>query len=521
MACIYYIYQSKNKTEHPFYIGQDGGGQYNRILTHIAAAFNLGYENFKVTNSPAKSNPSSFIKSQGVSNCIFCAFDNPSDCYGVGDNVFQLFLKEGWTVQASNEKLNFAEICHILVHFEKKDVDELTNVSLGGERSEFYFDLYKKYKTLFDAYGIQPTKELKTDKTKVYIHFPDQLKDKNKILYPENYGLYRLLANQINHAILHNNSIWEKLISAWIKDGEGGLTRIIKDIGETEAQKINSYIPDQNMHVSFNNISLKDVVSKLSKKLTERLSLEVVNNNIDAIETFYRIAYNNNALKIDKINGNTVVKNKKRVQSLKEKVIVRDNFIENIVPTNVKEPQWFTLAKQQIKISSNNTLNENSFLTSIIKVECHRIFIHLAQQVINEGTPIQPVRDMNSMLGILDNGIHNIKLSFDKSDWLKTRLYNKYISIGYKNFWDWNLFYNEHMSMWRAELAKGLVIKPSNTISIPDKTEDLLIMEKITLTPREFLGDPNAFEYHWSAQMWENVKKQYNKKITEISWYLL
>lgn len=95
-SSIYYIYASKNKMSGaPMYIGQSRIS-YRRIFEHIGAAYGVGVnEQLYPTATPATSNPSEVIRQLGVSNCIYGAYDDTNNFYGLGFDTLNQFRTEG------------------------------------------------------------------------------------------------------------------------------------------------------------------------------------------------------------------------------------------------------------------------------------------------------------------------------------------------------------------------------------------------------------------------------------------
>lgn len=224
MPYIYYIKRVK-ETLKGAYIGQDVGSwdDFNgsRIIQHAKIAY--GIEEGKIYGAER------LMKENSLSNLFYSIFDDPNNCFGVGEEAF-LEFKKYWTHNKPGtiqEKLDFAEMCHILIN-HLDGAYKSYNVILGGQHSVWTFnqkDLLDKWAAEVDALHLKRGKGGYVDllKKKPYlktisIHYPDDIDSGVKLFQPDMYAVARLIATAISEYSVSDSDEWAVFLKKTILD---------------------------------------------------------------------------------------------------------------------------------------------------------------------------------------------------------------------------------------------------------------------------------------------------------------
>jgi hypothetical protein len=114
------------------YVGQDIHDvldyDNSRIAKHAKIAYGL--------HTGKHYGAEELMKQNSLSNLWYKIYDNEADCFGVGLQAFNEF-KKYWTHSKPNtlqEKLDFAEMCHILINHLNPTISTY-NIGIGGQNT--------------------------------------------------------------------------------------------------------------------------------------------------------------------------------------------------------------------------------------------------------------------------------------------------------------------------------------------------------------------------------------------------
>ena len=259
------------------YIGKDSHSvnSLDRILAHVTNAFSKNS-----SDSAAYT-----INKWGYSGNVWRINDDISDCFGVGEDAYQEFIKTGWTTQTdeTGARLNFAEMIYTLGYSNSY---ASLNYIIGGtasrgqtpwvydlQKDQKFKEFQKNIKTLkvqipsfsisgknasmsLDGRAIEWGNKFKfTEKElKLEVHWQNLEDARTKLLHPYQYGVTRYICDSLSAFLSTDITTLKYLIMKGIgcsltkndptqSDLAQSIRQITKSIYTqiaTEAQKINS-----------------------------------------------------------------------------------------------------------------------------------------------------------------------------------------------------------------------------------------------------------------------------------------
>lgn len=507
----------------PMYIGQSRIS-YRRIFEHIGAAYGVGVnEQLYPTATPATSNPSEVIRQLGVSNCIYGAYDDTNNFYGLGFDTLNQFRAEGWIIQPK-DYLNFAEICHILVR-NMNPSNALTNKTIGGETSTFVYTIQSKVQPILDKYQLSVK-----DFGQVMVHFPSDPDYAWKILYPQEYGAYRLLCEVVSKKVLSTEN-WPYLIEGALRSSNARnfLQNYLFNIFQKTAQECTTLIRTQNSG------STSRLQFTVNKGLVDTLA-ETLMNYIEG-RLYYDAVYKaaDIALKARYIGYNINIKVKSGQEKLIKDAVKKIKIPRADILTTVKndqqnqqKPQWFITAQSMLGGGPPlNSLN-SSFLRLNISFLMMNIFKYYAEREIKNAPVFGRSAPAADAISFTNSNTANLS-QIPQSDWLKNRMYRVYSGIlggGASTLQYWDRAYEQY-----ASYTFGSNLTEINTLTLTAETwmEDGGYIEKKPMTSSwvvaaniNYANDPDKrFLYHFTPAQWSRIQQKSKISTNQINWNYL
>ena len=462
MDYIYYIWLPNTSridlSKGGNYIGQgssalDEGETYGRMLEHLRIAY--GEKKGKIYGSE------NLIKEVGASGVMFGVYDAPN--FGINPKIFQLMENEGWVIESPAQRLDAAEILHIISH----DGDLSSgNVATGGQAN-----LYWKLKdaswvlSFKDEFDIKQ-KDYNTDNlNEVKILFSDSREVAlRKLLNPEKYLVIRAASFAINKRILLNSDFLKELVIDYTikKDTTSTKTKIKEEISSI-INTINDKIFKRTI-ISSNDAEnlVQDVLKRFTEWADLRIKIKAIDAALDQVEK--NLGKITNFI-VHGVDYETRKKSTTITQYQYELRLKRKDLVKYI---NNYQPAWYKMLMENIpsipeKHTSERKENTGSELNKIVSDCIYRIFKHY--------------------LNIATSGNSNVKPSVT----LRERMESLYKEHGIK-MWRFYDFYEIAITKWRKEKNRNLLKGDFN----PEEERYL-----VTFQP-EFTED--SYNYLWSEE---------------------
>lgn len=396
MAYIYYIWSSKS--EKGGYIGLDRNPYNSYATSRIAAHIH------NITTSPDAA--SKFILREGISNVFYGIWDE-SQNFGIDQSVYDHFAKAGWV---ASSKLQTAEVFHILYDMYYKLQRADANIVIGGQ---------SRGCTIIWNPG-NYNQKIKPDPVSIHLGDKKEKWDvvKNKLFFPEQYGVMHKITKQYMKEFLTDTSLWVKVI-----------TSNLNNIPYTQS----------NLEKDFNNFlkSKKDNSFSWNKYGIQAPNIDF-NKFYNQFMTWFK----------QSLGGNLQILTKMKKIPSKVFIIKAVDYgmftpIINIVP------QWYSaLMQTQIKVPKDHTPN-NQVLVEIVQKATARVFKNIFDR-----TP--KLANYNTPPG--------------KKKWLKSRVEAQMKRYGFNidRFYNWDLTYRCFATLW-LEYYQRMPLIPTNMFTYEDR----------------------------------------------------
>lgn len=390
MAYIYYIARTK-ETSRGGYVGQDIGSvsnDDNRIIQHARTAY--GLDDKKIYGSER------LMRQNSLSGLYYRIYDSELDCFGVGQKAFNTF-KNFWTHSKPNstqEKLDFAEMCHIFIGNLECDFAS-TNIRIGGQNTWTFNDngFLQEYAKKVDqlqrkksavSYQDILAKDTNQDLSRLTIHYPDSIYDGVKIFEPQGYMIARLIAKGITKQFLSDSESWQQFLkNTIINHLKELLTLGESNLQQKLTQEIYNYI-DSAIHnelLDWQRVTKLEFSFKLRLDVASDISriVKVLANRIKqvgkyAVENQLKyLLYSGKTQNKDKIANEIFTKSGEKFNITRNAYIVEIKYTN---PSNSTSPwtSWYRMAVEHWKSASYHSIKDDPTLAVMLKKVSYEAF---------------------------------------------------------------------------------------------------------------------------------------------------
>ena len=276
MAVIYAVWKGLNMT----------GGYIGKAVNGNSSTCDRIYDHIISIGSSKVDSCGTFIQEHGIGGCRYGYWDESED-FGVGEEWKG--FKTAMGITSDDEKLNFAEIMHILGN--KTDLSQ-TNKAIGGGGLELNFLQTPGIKALLESTYYKKTKKYvaKTTLGKVsFTDYSDLFNYRNieqKFFWPQIYAASRIISYVTPWYVILNLKLG-KIIEGFLKGtlDKNSFTKSLKDDLESVSSKLvnlyNNAVSDIstciNIQTLQENIFLNQWVERFADSLWKRFAW--FNNN--------------------------------------------------------------------------------------------------------------------------------------------------------------------------------------------------------------------------------------------------
>lgn len=397
MAYIYYIYRSYNHRGHGGYIGQDTHSifdyYHSRLLQHGRIAY--GTISGKIYGSEE------LIQKHSLSGLYYKYYDNEQDCFGVSNDAYVSFCRL-WTHSKPNSieaKLDFAEMCHILINHHTSDLSAY-NIGIGGQNTWTFnnqfllplaqqVDSLKRKKSSFSYVSfLQQNNNLQ----QLQIHFPDGIKDEVKLFAPQAYVVARLIAHAITQQCLSDSQDWADFLQKNIIDCYSTIDVSQESWNAAQfANKIKNYL---NKKVHSEVLDWQRVIGKqFSCKIKMDFQKDAARIGKFLARRVKQLAIYSmqNWLPYLRFSGKRGVPNQALTASDKKILrITRSAYIESVQwnkPTTAQTPynKWFHIAKNYLPSAMAKDIESDIVLKGYLAKVSYEAFCKWVEKAIGNG----------------------------------------------------------------------------------------------------------------------------------------
>ena len=432
------------------YIGQGTGEPYERMLDHLRIAYG--------SQAGPLYGAEKLIRDVGASGVMFGVYDAPN--FGIKPIIYQQMIDEGWEIKDDAQKLDAAEILHIISH--NGDLSG-GNIATGGQGNLVWklqdSSWVKKFETEFNLHK----NDYSTDNiNEVRIYWRDSREVAlKKLLNPEKFLILRACSFVIQKEIFKNRDFLEKIVKKYFKN-DNIQTDINNKINEI-VNIINNKVFETNKISSNDTEGLIQItMEKLLSWIEERTKVNAINQLMDSFKENKTKIISYTVHGVPGFNRKT---NTKNIVYKKDLSIKRKDLVKYMPNT---QPKWYKTLMQNVppipkKHTSGREENIGSELNTAVSNCIYQIFKHY--------------------LNIATAGNTNVKPSVT----LRERMESLYKEHGIK-IWRFYDFYEIAITKWRKEKNRNLLKGEFN----PEEERYL-----VTFQP-EFTED--SYNYLWSEE---------------------